>query len=77
MSGHSGHYNVPERVIFLAKFMRIYFVFETTYRSRVGTDFRGYFGLRGKAKVFGRRNVTLVRTLRVRVPNGPLTTFNA
>lgn len=46
-----------------------------TYRSLVGTDLRGYFGFRGKAKVFGRRNVTLVRTLRVRVPNGPLITF--
>lgn len=46
-----------------------------TYRSRVGTDFRGYFGLRGRANVFGRRNVTLVRTLRVRVPNGPFTTY--
>lgn len=46
-----------------------------TYRSLVGTDLRGYFGFRGKANVFGRRNVTLVRTLRVRVPNGPLITF--
>lgn len=46
-----------------------------TYRSLVGTDLRGYFGFRGNAKVFGRRNVTLVRTLRVRVPNGPLITF--
>lgn len=36
---------------------------------------RGYFGFRGNANVFGRRNVTLVRTLRVRVPNGPLITF--
>lgn len=48
---------------------------ELTYRSLVGTDLRGYFGFRGKANVFGRRNVTLVRTLRVRVPNGPLITF--
>lgn len=46
-----------------------------THRSLVGTDLRGYFGLRGNANVFGRRNVTLVRTLRVRVPNGPLITF--
>lgn len=46
-----------------------------TYRSLVGTDLRGYFGFRGNANVFGRRNVTLVRILRVRVPNGPLTTF--
>lgn len=45
------------------------------YRSLVGTDFLGYFGLRGNAKVFGRRNVTLLRILRVRVPNGPLMTF--
>lgn len=45
------------------------------YRSLVGTDLRGYFGFRGNANVFGRRNVTLVRTLRVRVPNGPLITF--
>lgn len=46
-----------------------------TYRSLVGTDLRGNLGFRGKANVFGRRNVTLVRTLRVRVPNGPLITF--
>lgn len=46
-----------------------------TYRSLVGTDLRGYLGFRGKDNVFGRRNVTLVRILRVRVPNGPLTTF--
>jgi len=44
-------------------------------RFLVGTDLRGYFGLRGSDSVFGRRNVTEVRTLRVRSPNGPLITF--
>lgn len=53
---------------------RIFKMNDFTHRSLVGTDFRGYFGFRGNANVFGRRNVTLVRTLRVRVPNGPLIT---
>lgn len=42
---------------------------------RVGTALRGYLGLRGKRKVRGRRNRTVVRILRIRVPNGPLTTY--
>lgn len=42
-------------------------------RLRVGTALRGYLGLRGNLSVLGRRNRTVVRTLRSRVPKGPLT----
>lgn len=47
-----------------------------TYRLRVGTDFLGNLGLRGRRRVRGRRNFTVVRILRRAVPNGPLTTYN-
>lgn len=45
----------------------------STNRFRDGTALRGYFGLRGNLNVRGRRKRTVVRTLRRRVPNGPLT----
>lgn len=44
-------------------------------RFLVGTAFRGYFGLRGNLRVFGRRKRTDVRTLRRRVPKGPFAAF--
>lgn len=43
------------------------------YRLRVGTALRGNLGLRGNLSVLGRRKRTVVRTLRRRVPKGPLT----
>lgn len=40
----------------------------------LGTDFLGYLGFLGSFRVTGRRNWVLLRTLRVRVPLGPLMT---
>lgn len=48
---------------------------KASMRLRLGTALRGYFGLRGNLKVLGRRKRTVVRTLRRRVPNGPLTAW--